>query len=104
MVQLPSLGTSRSLYDARLLHDSDVDHFLADFPFLTCLIWCSLVLGTRTGDEGTCAKTLCVSSKPDTNLNTFRTYCTMLGLFTTVVLFLRLRSTSLWKTSELSLK
>lgn len=28
----------------------------------------------------------------------------MLGLFTTVVLFLRLRNTSLWKTRELSLK
>lgn len=49
-------------------------------------------------------RTLCVNRKPDTNLNTLRTYCTMLGLFTTVVLFLRLRSTSLWKTRELSLK
>lgn len=32
------------------------------------------------------------------------TYCTMLGLFTTVVLFLRLRRTSLWNTWELSLE
>lgn len=36
----------------------NMNHFqtwkTAAAPFLTCLIWWSLVLGTRMGDEGTC--------------------------------------------------
>lgn len=57
-----------------------VSLFITSTPS-SCFIWWSLVLGTRIGDEGT-----------------------MLGLLTTVVLFLRLRRTSLWNTWELSLK
>lgn len=82
-------------------------------PFLTCFIWWSLVLGTRMGDEGTC-KGECVPKGEHSILNhsdqnyldqtCLIKYCTMLGLLTTVVLFLRLRRTSLWNTWELSLE
>lgn len=73
---------------------------------LTCLIWWSLVLGTRMGEEGTCRRRENAFSRRITQ----DTSCmctaqpTMLGRLTTVVLFLRQRSTSLWNTWELSLQ
>lgn len=131
-MQLPSLPLKplkslQRLYDAWLLHKTDVDNFLAGCEPVCLHLWLPKTFKGLSGSVNTFSisylfdlmkpgagnanwwwrdlrRTICMNRTFNSTSHALTTNYTILGLLTTVVLFLRFRSTSLWKTRELSLK